>query len=60
MKDKGPSSSFLKVKCTKCKNEEIIFDKPSTKVTCLVCGAELAQCRGGKAKIVAKVISTLN
>ena len=59
MKDKGPSSSFLKVKCTKCKNEQIIFDKAATKVDCIVCGEELAKTTGGKIKITAKVIANL-
>ena len=60
VKDKGPSSSFLKVKCDKCKNEEVIFNKASTKVKCLVCGKELARPTGGKAKILVKTIEELN
>ena len=34
-----PKSKFLKVLCTKCKNEQIIFNKSASKVKCLVCGA---------------------
>ena len=53
-----PKSKFLKVICSKCKNEQIIFNKASTYVKCLVCNEELAEPRGGKAKIKAKVIKT--
>lgn len=53
-----PESKFLKVIC-KCKNEQIIFNKPSRAVKCLVCGNELAEARGGKGKIKAKVLETL-
>lgn len=52
-----PTSKFLKVVC-RCKNEQIIFNKASSKVKCLVCGAVLAEPTGGKAKIKAKVIET--
>ncbi len=54
-----PKSKFLKVVCPKCKNEQIIFNKSSTLVKCLVCGTELAVPTGGKAKIKAKVIQVL-
>ena len=51
-----PKSKFLKVICSKCKNEQIIFNKASSIVKCLVCGFELAEPTGGKAKIKSKVI----
>ncbi|NIO43980.1 MAG: 30S ribosomal protein S27e [Candidatus Aenigmarchaeota archaeon] len=54
-----PKSKFLKVSCPKCKNEQIIFNKASSNVKCLVCGFELAEPTGGKAKIKAKVIQVL-
>ncbi len=47
----GPKSRFLKVKCKKCRNEQIIFNKASTEVKCLVCETVLAQPRGGLADI---------
>lgn len=50
-----PSSKFLKVACAKCKNEQIIFNKASTVVKCLVCGEILAVPTGGKAEIKAKI-----
>jgi len=54
-----PKSKFVKVICEKCKNEQIIFDKASTKVKCLVCGEELVETTGGKAKIKAKISKVL-
>ena len=52
-------SKFLKVVCTKCNNEQIIFNKASIDVKCLVCGEELAEVTGGKAKIKSKVLQVL-
>jgi len=53
------SSKFVKVKCEKCKNEQTIFERSSTKVNCLVCGEALAEPTGGKARIKAKILSVL-
>jgi small subunit ribosomal protein S27e len=55
---KKNSSNFLKVKCNKCKNEQIIFNKPSTQVKCLVCGEELGKLTGGKIKLNSKPLET--
>ncbi|MCD6226454.1 MAG: 30S ribosomal protein S27e [Candidatus Aenigmarchaeota archaeon] len=52
-------SKFLKVICPKCKNEQIIFNKASTKVKCLVCGNILAENTGGKSIIKAKIVKVL-
>lgn len=41
-------SYFLKVRCKKCKNEQIIFSKPAAVVKCLVCGAVFAEPTGGE------------
>ena len=51
------SGKFIKVKC-KCKNEQVIFDKPASEVKCLVCGEVLATPSGGKAEIKAKILGT--
>ncbi|RLJ08337.1 MAG: 30S ribosomal protein S27e [Candidatus Aenigmatarchaeota archaeon] len=48
-------SKFFKVKCKKCRNEQNIFEKPSTVVKCLVCGEVLAEPTGGKGNIFAKI-----
>jgi small subunit ribosomal protein S27e len=55
-----PTSKFLKVTCSKCKNEQIIYNKAATNVKCLVCNAVLAESRGGKAKVKAKVIQVMD
>ena len=52
-------SSFYKVKCPDCENEQTIFGKASTHVKCIVCGRELAVPTGGKATIKAEIISEL-
>ncbi|HIH11653.1 TPA: 30S ribosomal protein S27e [Candidatus Woesearchaeota archaeon] len=53
-------SKFVKVRCTKCKNEQIIFDTVSTVVSCLVCSKELALPTGGKAQVEGLVLEVLD
>jgi small subunit ribosomal protein S27e len=60
MKIKEPNSKFIKVRCNKCKNEQIIFGKPSTLVKCLVCNADLAEAAGGKGRIKARILEVLD
>ena len=57
---KEPTSRFIKVRCPKCKNEQIIFGKASTVVRCLVCGRVLALPTGGKSKIKSRVLEVLS
>ena len=47
------------MKSAKCNNEQVIYNKASTSVKCLVCGEEIATPTGGKAKIRAKVSQVL-
>ncbi len=51
-----PRSKFVKVRCKKCGNEQIIFNKAATVVKCINCGEVLAEPTGGKAKILAEVV----
>ncbi|MFT7615832.1 MAG: small subunit ribosomal protein S27e [Candidatus Woesearchaeota archaeon] len=53
---KQPSSKFIKVRCAKCKNEQVIFGKAASTVSCTVCGEELATTTGGKAKVHARIV----
>jgi small subunit ribosomal protein S27e len=53
---KQTESNFAKIRCTKCKNEQVIFTKAASKVNCLVCGEVLSEPTGGKSKILAEVI----
>ena len=59
-KKKEPVSKFVKVRCAKCKNEQIIFGKVSTEVKCLVCGKIVAAPTGGKTKIKARILEVLS
>jgi small subunit ribosomal protein S27e len=53
------TSKFVKIRCPKCKNEQIMFGKASTTVKCLVCGKEVAESTGGKSKIKARILEVL-
>jgi len=53
------SSKFIKIRCPKCKNEQITFGKTSTTVTCLVCNKPLAEPTGGKSRVKARVLEVL-
>ncbi len=59
VKIKEPTSKFVKVRCPKCKNEQIMFGKASSQVKCLVCGKVLADSTGGKSKIKARILEVL-
>ena len=39
-------STFLRVKCPDCENEQIVFERASTIVACSVCGRILAEPHG--------------
>lgn len=47
---------FVKVKCTDCENEQIIFSHASSEVSCEVCGKTLANPTGGKAFFNADIL----
>lgn len=50
------TTKFVKVKCEKCKNEQMVFVKAASKVKCLVCGEILAEPTGGKARLNVKIL----
>ncbi len=54
-----PSSKFIKVRCPKCKNEQIILGKATTEVSCLVCNRVISSPTGGKARIKARILEVL-
>ncbi len=56
---KEPKGKFVKVRCEKCKNEQVIFGKCSTEVLCLVCSTPLASPSGGKSKMKGGVLEVL-
>lgn len=54
-----PTSKFIKVRCPKCKNEQIIFGKSASEIKCLVCEKVIAEPTGGKTRIKARVLEVL-
>lgn len=56
---KEPTSKFIKVRCPKCKNEQIIFGKGCTVINCLVCDKILSEPSGGKSKVKARILEVL-
>jgi small subunit ribosomal protein S27e len=52
-------SKYIKLRCSKCKNEQIVFGKPSSTIKCLVCATTMIEPTGGKGKIKAKILEVL-
>lgn len=48
MAERDHSRSFLRVKCADCGNEQIVFHRAATHVTCQVCGSTIGKPTGGK------------
>ncbi|HLC47003.1 MAG TPA: 30S ribosomal protein S27e [Candidatus Nanoarchaeia archaeon] len=53
------TAKFMKVRCPKCKNEQIVYGKASTRVKCLVCSKEIVEPTGGKARIKSRILEVL-
>lgn len=56
---KKPDSKFIKVRCKDCENEQVLFNKASTVVSCHICGSKLAVPKGGKAEIKSEVLEVI-
>jgi len=54
-----PRGKFIRARCAKCKNEQVLFDRAATPIKCLVCGELLATPTGGRVKIDAQVLEIL-
>ncbi len=52
-------SKFIKVRCPKCKNEQVVFGKCASEIKCLVCETILAEPSGGKSQIKARILEVL-
>lgn len=50
---------FIKVRCKDCENEQVLFNKASTPVSCHICGSKLAIPKGGKAFIKGEVLEVI-
>jgi len=53
------TSKFIKIRCPKCKNEQIMFGKASSVVRCLVCNKILGEPKGGKSRVKARILEVL-
>lgn len=53
------SSKFIKIRCPKCKNEQLTFGKSASRVKCLVCSKLLVEPTGGKSRIKARILEVL-
>jgi len=56
---KEPTSKFIKVRCPKCKNEQVVFGKAAQTINCLVCDRVIAEPTGGKIKVKARILEVL-
>jgi len=52
-------SRFVRVRCKDCENEQVLFNKASTEVSCHICGSRLATPSGGKANIKAEILEVI-
>ncbi len=52
-------SKFLRIKCEDCGNEQVVFDRPSMPVRCLVCGKTVMEPKGGKGLVKTRVLEVL-
>ena len=55
-----PRGKFIRARCAKCKNEQVIFDRAATTIKCLVCGERLASPTGGRIEIDTQVLEILD
>ncbi len=53
---KQSTTKFMKIKCEKCKNEQVIFERSASKIHCLVCNEILAEPTGGRARVKAQIL----
>jgi small subunit ribosomal protein S27e len=55
-----PRSSFLTVQCEKCSATTTVFSHTTANIKCSGCGELVAQSGGSKAKVIGKVVATLD
>ena len=53
------AGNFYRVRCPDCENEQVVFGKAASEISCAVCGHALATPTGGKASIDADVVGTV-
>ncbi|MCD6571924.1 MAG: 30S ribosomal protein S27e [Thermoplasmata archaeon] len=52
-------SRFIRVRCKDCGNEQVLFNKCSTKIFCHICSSILAEPKGGKAEVKGEILEEL-
>ena len=53
------AGNFSTVECPDCENEQTVFEKAATEVSCAVCGHTLARPTGGQATIEGEIVETV-
>ena len=53
------AGTYIRVKCSDCENEQIVFGKAASVVNCAVCGTTLATPTGGSAAIDHEILETV-
>jgi small subunit ribosomal protein S27e len=53
-------SRFINIKCQDCGNEQVVFSKSNSMITCMICGATLVKPGAGKAVIKGNIIGVMD
>ena len=53
------AGNFYRVVCPDCENEQVVFSKAASVVSCAVCGTTLATPTGGDAELQGDVVETV-
>jgi small subunit ribosomal protein S27e len=53
------AGSFIRVACPDCENEQTVFEKAASTVSCAVCGTTLSTPTGGIADLEAEVLEVV-
>ena len=57
--DEKQRPRFLRVRCSDCENEQLVYSPVSSVVRCKVCSKTLAVPRGGKAEIKVTILEVM-
>jgi small subunit ribosomal protein S27e len=55
-----PRSNFISVQCNQCEEKVTVFTHTTTDIVCKACGEVIAVKSGSKAKILGKLLGTLD
>ena len=50
-----PSSSFYKLECSECSEQQVVYSHATTPVFCNQCGSPLASSSGSKARLAGQI-----